>query len=167
METDASSPNKTIIQPVLQWGAMGLRSWTVASYCVCGRPGNLIFAAVTNAVAVVPGDHLTASISLETHADGSFGYLSQFDGISGTALHMALPQQLVQAGIALEGYNVTKPSDLPNADLTRFGAIGVGLNDGTMASPVWTITDTEAQWDVRAVAVTHGNVQDEIDVYYR
>lgn len=159
--------DRTILQPVLQWGVNGLKNWSVASYCVSGSPGNLKFAAATKAIPVSSGQHLTASITLQTNTDGIFGYLSEFEGLAETVLHINLPQELTQVGTALEVYNVMKLSDLPNSDTTRLAPIVIRLFDDARVSPVWEITNSELKYNVRAVAVPHDGVQDEIDIFYR
>jgi hypothetical protein len=109
METAGPVGDRTILQPVLQWGANDRKQWSVASYCVSGSPGNLKFAATSKAVLVSPGERLSASITLKKTPEGA-SYLSQFERIPETVLYVRLPQALSQAGIALEAQNVMQLS---------------------------------------------------------
>lgn len=166
-ESTAGVGDQTILQPVLQWGVDGLKRWAVASYCVSGSPGNLKFAAKTKAVPVSEGERLTASIILESSADGVFNYLSEFEGIAETKLYMGLPQAFPQIGVALEAYDVMKLSDLPSSDMTRFGELRISLGGNLKPEPDWQIANPELQYGIRAVPVTHDGIQNEIDVLYR
>lgn len=170
MESDSSSAARSILQPVLHWGSdqNGSRQgWVAASYCVCGSPGNLRFAAMTAAIPVATGDKLKASITLQSKDEQTFGYLSQFEGITGSSLYIESSQELVQVGIALEAYNLADLSELPNSQMTRFSPVQVVTDDNQTASPEWQITNSEPTSNVRAVSVLHAGIQDEIDICYR
>jgi hypothetical protein len=167
METGISIGNKVILQPVLQWGANDIKNWSVSTFCVFGTPKDLKLAAVTKAIPVAAGDQLAASIVLQEKVGGAFGYLAEFSGISGSSLYVNLPQELIQVGVALEVYNVMKLSDLPNSDRTVFDMIQIVSDSDAELSPIWELTNSELKYDIRAAAVVHAGIQDEIDIYYR
>lgn len=166
-ESTAGVGDQTILQPVLQWGVDGLKRWAVASYCVCGSPGNLKFAAKTKSVPVSEGERLTASIILQSSTDGAFNYLSEFEGIAETKLYIGLPQAFTQIGLALEAYEVMKLSDLPSSGMTRFDQLRISLDGDLKPEPDWQIANPELQYGIQAVPVTHEGIQSEIDVLYR
>jgi hypothetical protein len=116
METAASETVRVILQPVLQWELLQKENeycWSVANYLVYGRPQDPRVLAMTAPSRVEPRDVLTAAISLEEKANGIFQYKSEFVGISGSELHVASPNELVQTGVALEVSQMMQLSDLP------------------------------------------------------
>jgi hypothetical protein len=169
METSQCGEVQSILQPVLKWGPVpdGRKSWSIASYYVSGKPGDLRFAAMTEAVPVSPGDKLEAAIRLVGKGRGTFMYVSEFAGALGTRLYIASPNELVQIGVALEVSHVAQLSDLPDSDLTCFSGIEVALDKNATPDIAWEITNSALKYNVRAASIVHSGVQDEVQIFYR
>jgi hypothetical protein len=170
METAASSVVKTTLLPVLQWGERDDgkgHDWSAACYCVIGQPERPQYGVKTHSFRVAHGDMLSGAISLEVKNGGVFGYRCRFLGIPGCLLYHESPYELVQTGVALQVDQLKELSNLPNLNVTRFEAVKIVLDGNTMAKPIWDVTNNAVKCNVRAVPVVHGDVQDEIDIYYR
>jgi len=161
-----------IFQPVLEWGpspgaAKEESHWSVACYLVNGSPGNLSLGAKTKSVPVSVCDLLEAEISLNSTADGLFGYSCEFKEIVGCGLYIQSPLKFTQAGVALEVSNVSDTAALPASTLTQFENLEIVLDDGSKSAPDWQITNLAAQYGVRAYPIDHRGIKDEIDIQYR
>jgi hypothetical protein len=172
IQPSASNPNKAVLQPVLQWGngnhPDGGQFWSVASWYVRGQPGALDVSARTRAVPVDADSELVATIALTNNADGVFSYLCEFSGVSGSALAVDLPTELVRVTSALECYKVVDDSELPSSASTSFRDITININAKERANPNWQLKNLAPGGSrIAATLVTHAGITDEVNITYR
>ncbi|MEH2568502.1 hypothetical protein [Bradyrhizobium sp. AZCC 2289] len=154
--------NSTMIyQPVLQWGsngAFGGSYWVVASWYADGQGGQSFHSAE---VRVQPGDTLVGVMTLTGQASGKFNYNREFQGIANTGLPISNQEELKDAVITLEAYNLIKCSDYPNADFTAFKSNTIQT---TGAAPVaWVASNPVTDCGQHTIVDT---VHNEVDIFY-
>lgn len=161
-----------ILQPVLQWGqsaAGGGAFWSVSTCYVRGAPGALLVGAYTAPKKVNPGTSVTTLITLlkESVEDGQiiFKYACEFEGIEGTQLVIDSPDELVQAGIALEGYDLDSCAALPAGNHIAFSKINLMAGTAVLY-PDWVVKSNPT-CGLSASVISHNGAKDQIEVGYR
>jgi|APLak6261673822_1056097.scaffolds.fasta_scaffold00093_3 hypothetical protein len=165
---------KAILQPVLQWGNPGAGGgpfWSVASWYVKVKMDDekmkLDTVARTKPIPVNPGDILTGLITQTKALDEDFyTCVCEFAGITGTSLIVQTADELVQNGLALEAYKLDKCDEWPSENYTSYENIVIKTSDsGT--SPAWDVINNVFDCNIRAEAVAHNGVEDQINIYYK
>jgi hypothetical protein len=154
--------NSTMIyQPVLQWGsngAFGGNHWCVASWFADGQGGQ---AFHSQDIQVSPGDTLVGVMTM-THQTGSqFSYNCEFQGIANTGLPITNQEELKDAVVTLEAYNLTKCRDYPNTDATAFTANTIQTTGP--APVVWTANNPVTDCGQHTIIK---NPPHEVDIFY-
>ena len=182
IEKDKGLILKQIIQPVLRWGGdNGQQSWSVSSYFVQvlvdfkkndkNPDVKVIFVSNTNPVPVSPGTVLIGRITQkkspeDSETNGLYTCVCEFDGLPGTGLTVEIPDELVWVSVALETKNINSCDKLPSATLTSYEEIIIESNEKKIY-PEWRILSRDAGCNTRSEVVTHNNIQDQVDIYYK
>jgi len=152
-----------IVQPVLQWGpsaAGGGNYWAVASWYLVGSD-----TYYTNPVQVSVGQSLTGIITLTGSSGSSYNYVTEFTGISGTALTVTGAAEGYWWTETLEVYGVTGSNSFPDTNDTPITGITATLQSGGNPSASWSTTST-SQDGVSAVVNTNSANNGKVTINY-
>jgi hypothetical protein len=163
-----------ILQPVLQWGASpagGGEYWAVASWYADGKDG---FAFHTSAVRVEVGDTLVGGITTVAESDldnpwyfpGAVTATCLFGGIDHTTLWIQHIPGFNWASVTLEAYGITRCSDYPHTNTTRFWNISVEPGAATTGLS-WRSVDPVTDCGQSAKVDSNSTSGGEVTLWYR
>ncbi len=125
-----------ILQPVLQWGASpigGGAFWAVANWLAESNDG---YAYQSDFLRVSPGDKLTGVMEMTSGENGTFYYVSRFEGMSEIDLAIHTTDVLGYAAQTIEAYGVASQDQMPGGKAVSMQSIRVTTADS--APVVWT-----------------------------
>lgn len=166
---------KAILQPVLQWGNVNIGGgayWSVLSWYVILKetaPGKWAVNHVTRTepIRVKPGRTVIGVITQEFDEKfGLFACTSRFEGIKGTELTIEIPDELVRNVIALEAYKLFDEKELPATEYSSF-VDTILQTSKSRVKPTWALQNLIKDSNIQAKAVSHNEIEDQIDIYYR
>lgn len=154
-----------IIQPVLQWGvsaAGGGKYWAISNWFVSG--GQAYYSALQT---VSSGTVLQGVLQQTSHNGTRYNYNSSFAGYSvAESLQITNVPQAWWCAETLETYSVTSSNQYPPDRFTEMKSIKM-LENSTNAPLNWSTAKASGNIPQRAVIVTNGSPDGEVDLYYR
>lgn len=155
-----------IIQPVLQWGASaagGGKYWAIANWFVTGSG-----AYYSQLETVNTGTPLQGVIQLTSHSGARYNYNASFAGYPiGESLQINNLPQAWWCAETLETYGINNPyTQYPSDHYTAMQSIKM-LQNSANAPLTWSTAKANAGAQQKAVVVSDGSPNGEVDLYFR
>jgi hypothetical protein len=156
------SPLNTILQPVLEWGEIGL-CWSVASWINPDSTNNS-HSCPPSYIRVKPGDVLVGVIRLVDEHDWLLTYFCEFEGIAGAGFYVINMPELVCCVETLEAYGISCAAEYPETKRTIFRRINV-KTDVAIPSLNW-VPHKHVTTGEHTKVVSRSSIKGRVDIYY-
>jgi len=153
-----------LLQPVLQWGtsqAGGGPFWSIGNWYI-DPSGHVCHS---DSLPVLPGQVLTAIISLGQENNGLFSYVVSFQGYPALDLNVTGIEELVCAAETLEAYQIGDRNEYPATAFTAMTNIAIAAG-GTAPALNWSVQNNSTTFGEHTIIASLANPGGQVNIFY-